>query len=360
MTPMVDRRTFLGGMMSTPFGDWDGPRGSGANQPRPMNAPPARELSIGVQPGVPNIIRAKIIIVSGPGGGLFVYAGVPGPGNPPVSSVRAPGGTADPFGNAVTAVMQAGVAGTGLTSIDAAGDILLSGPTGTNVIQLDPTHQRELIYSDPPGAGALGVSLAVANGTDSFGNVIFGGPGVASYSGTHASILVAAALRFSGTSNAPNTTPTVYTIQDTNAGTSLQLSAGKGTVGASPLTLSLYDSLTGNAVSQAVLGRQNNQVAPGTAALLEVQGTAARNLVEAINAGAAETEQAFSFNVANGWLQVAGRQTSQYFLTAAPAATTNSVLIMGSVKVPVGFVANQAITNAAPAAYRPTNFVSLI
>src|SRR5215472_14763632 len=87
----VDRRMFLGGVMASRLA------GTGAAQPEPMNAPPARELSIGVQPGVPNIIRARVVIVSGASGGVFLYSpGAPGVGNLVASMTEA---TNDPFGN---------------------------------------------------------------------------------------------------------------------------------------------------------------------------------------------------------------------------------------------------------------------
>lgn len=55
----------------------------------------------GLAPGQGNVTRARVVIVSGPSGGVFVYAPgtVPGPGNPPIASMTA--GTTDPFGNPV-------------------------------------------------------------------------------------------------------------------------------------------------------------------------------------------------------------------------------------------------------------------
>ena len=117
-----------------------------------------------------NVVIATLVIVEGTGGGLFVYNGTPGPANPPVFSVVAPGVTKDPYGNTVAAVMEAGVPGTGQTQIDQSGNILLAGPDGSPVIQLNPSHQRIQLYSDPAGAGALLASLASVAGTDQYGN----------------------------------------------------------------------------------------------------------------------------------------------------------------------------------------------
>lgn len=45
------------------------------------------------------IVRARIVIVSGTGEGVFVYSGTPGPGNPPILSMT--NAATDLFGNAV-------------------------------------------------------------------------------------------------------------------------------------------------------------------------------------------------------------------------------------------------------------------
>src|SRR5215472_3665663 len=97
MLMSVDRRMFLGGVVASRLA------GTGASQPAPMNAPPAQQLSIGVQPGVPNIIRARLVIISGsgPGSGLFVYSGPPANGNL-IASITATAGT-DFKGNAYQA-----------------------------------------------------------------------------------------------------------------------------------------------------------------------------------------------------------------------------------------------------------------
>jgi hypothetical protein len=66
---------------------------------RPQNAPPGVSPGVGVQPGSSsNIIRARIVILSGPGDGLFGYSPAPGFGTL-VVSVTAVGGV-DQYGNA--------------------------------------------------------------------------------------------------------------------------------------------------------------------------------------------------------------------------------------------------------------------
>lgn len=196
-----------------------------------------------------NSVFQLIIIPAGvPGTGLFVYNGAPGPGNPPVFSVVAPGVTADPFGNAVTAVMQAGVPGTGQTNIDASGDILLSGADGSNVIRLEPANQRMLIYSDPAGANALIMSVAVAGGTDSFGNHYLSG--TTSYAGAQAVQLGfgSGALSFYTGSLAAGWTSQGAVV---GSGASLTLAAGAGGV---VQTNQLFTALAALAVNASSLG----------------------------------------------------------------------------------------------------------
>jgi hypothetical protein len=78
--------------------------------------------------------------------------------------------------------------------------------------------------------------------------------------------------------------------------------------------------------------------------------------IVAVQPGTASTAETFhSFVFANSWSQAAGRLTSGYFLDAL-----GNVELMGSVVVPAGFAANQAINTALPAAYRPASIQSMI
>ena len=98
------------------------------------------------------IVRAREVVVSGPGGGLYVYqpGTVPARGNPPIFWA---GASPDPYGNVLPAT--AGVAGTGTF---AAGNTLI-------------TSAGIFTYSGTPAAGNLIESSGVsAAGTDSFGN----------------------------------------------------------------------------------------------------------------------------------------------------------------------------------------------
>jgi len=72
---------------------------------RPLNAPPAQPLGIGVQPGVTNgTFLGRLVLVFGPSGtvsGVFVYkpGTTPGPGNTPIAALTA--SPTDPFGNTI-------------------------------------------------------------------------------------------------------------------------------------------------------------------------------------------------------------------------------------------------------------------
>lgn len=92
-----------------------------------------------VSPGARNIVRARTVII-GPNGGLFLYAGQPAAGNPPVLWSVAPGTAADPYGNALPGglnVFGAGnPAGPG-TFIDDAGNITQIG-AGNSQLSLMP------------------------------------------------------------------------------------------------------------------------------------------------------------------------------------------------------------------------------
>jgi hypothetical protein len=98
------------------------------------------------------LFRGRLVIVqgTGPNSGLFVYAGIPALGNPPI--FWATSAAIDPFGNVLSST--AGVAGSGTFQ---AGNTIID-PTGNYV------------YSGTPGAGNLIASLTPAAGNDQFAN----------------------------------------------------------------------------------------------------------------------------------------------------------------------------------------------
>jgi hypothetical protein len=92
----------------------------------------------GTQPGSSSVVRARVVVISGAAGGLFVYSGTPGLGNPPILAITT--ASTDPYGNVVTPVA------------------------------ITDSGMPLLIYSGTPALGNLIVSLAPAAGVDSFGN----------------------------------------------------------------------------------------------------------------------------------------------------------------------------------------------
>lgn len=82
-----------------------------------------------------SVFQLLIIEGNGPGTGLFVYSGAPGPANPPVLSVVSPGVTADPFGNPVISVLEIRGAAGVMTVTDPAIINFLSGVTTTGSIR---------------------------------------------------------------------------------------------------------------------------------------------------------------------------------------------------------------------------------
>lgn len=137
---------------------------SGDGLVRPLNAPPAGQLPIGVQPGVQSaIILANQVIVFGAGGGVFVYNGTPALGNPPIAWMAS--GTKDPYGNPLPNSATMGIASSGTF---AAGNQLIT-PAGI------------FTYPGTPGPGGLAQSVVpgAVPVTDPFGNAAL--PGFTTY-----------------------------------------------------------------------------------------------------------------------------------------------------------------------------------
>lgn len=110
---------------------------SGDGLVRPLNAPSGQQVLPGVQPGVTGgVTLAQFVIIFGTNGGLFIYSGTPGPGNPPVFSMS--NATEDPYGNAIDAGIWAGPFGgtqAGLEYNGTSGQLVfpVSGRTVTEV-----------------------------------------------------------------------------------------------------------------------------------------------------------------------------------------------------------------------------------
>lgn len=78
--------------------------GLGGQNPAPQNAPAGLAPVPGVQPGAPNLIRARKVVIGGTGAGtgLFIYSGIPAAGNLVGTGNALPFGASvtDPYGNA--------------------------------------------------------------------------------------------------------------------------------------------------------------------------------------------------------------------------------------------------------------------
>lgn len=200
------------------------------------------------------------------------------------------------------------------------------------------------------GSGHLIGSVAAANGTGPLGGTVLSVISVYDPASADSLDLIAAALRFVNTGSAPASPPTVYSLQQSAAGASLNVSSGKGTAGATAVTVSLYDSLTGKA-AQVVIGQLNNPVAPSTAALLEVQGTVGvTGPVKAIVSSSLETFHALGAPVA-GWTT----SLAEYKMLADSGLVFILMDLTGPAVPPVDGTTIFVAANGLPAAYRPSS-----
>jgi hypothetical protein len=181
-------------------------------------------------------------------------------------------------------------------------------------------------YSGTPAAGNMIASVAAANGTDSHGNHYLAG--ITSYSvGTPFSFAV----------NLNNGQVQYFTAAANSAG---------------PWT----NQTVGLTIAEVAAGVWAPQLVTASN-LLEMGGspigvTSPWAGLDSAGTGP-ETFQSFTF--ANSWAQASGRLTCGYEMNAL-----GDMFIEGSVTVPAGFAANQAITSATPAYYQPSHTQSLI
>jgi hypothetical protein len=184
-----------------------------------------------VSPGSSNVVRARLVIVSGTGvSGVFVYNGTPALGNPPIVSITS--ASADPFGNAVTPGL----------------DVTTGLITGTTFLS----------YSGAPAAGNLVGSVSGTAGTDAFGNAY--PAGITSYNaGDTFQVQLANTAGTSGIQQifqnlaAPfSSPPFVEASGSGSAGSTLQLNSGQSGGGSSPSGVTVQDS--------TAAGRTNGQV----------------------------------------------------------------------------------------------------
>jgi hypothetical protein len=120
---------------------------------RPLNAPPASTPPPGVQPGVSSAVEiANVVIIFGANSGLFIYAGTPGPGNPPV--IWATEATQDPYKNTLPFPGLGIKNGSSLTKIN-----------GGN-IQLGTDAEFTMATLDDSGTGVTSLESSTVSNVD--------------------------------------------------------------------------------------------------------------------------------------------------------------------------------------------------
>lgn len=159
-------------------------------------------------PGSSSTIRVRVIIVTGAGDGVFVYAPgtTPALGNPPIAWMG--GGLVDPFGNVLPSTT--GIAASGTFQ---AGDTIIT-PSGV------------FIYGGAPAFGNLFASITVSDVTDEFGNVT--GLGFATYGTGRSAFLTSGVLQFNSTAGS--------TDLFSNSNGTLAANTAPGYAGTIPLT----------------------------------------------------------------------------------------------------------------------------
>jgi hypothetical protein len=145
-----------------------GTGGLPAQRPDQITIPMPQGIQAGSSPG---IVFARQVIVFGTGEGVFVYpqGTTPGLGNPPVAWIVAPGVTADPYGNPVTAVIGAGTTGGPDVVIDQYGDVTSTASDGS-MLAIQPAADLPFALTSLLSGimdGAFTITTADANETQS-------------------------------------------------------------------------------------------------------------------------------------------------------------------------------------------------
>lgn len=232
------------------------------------------DSSAGVAPGpTAGALRARLVIISGPSSGMFLYSpGAPRHGNLVESVTEA---AFDPFTNTTQPGFASydnvfgGVAQLhgALLKLFSGGNMLAQlGPAGLSVLNssgalifsVDTARDAWFLYANTGSAaqGALIASSASAAGTDSFGNTV--PPGLTSYAavagtfpGTYAITLAdqqdiygntVASLLFNNLTHSPNVPPGVTAQTHNTIGSNLNLQSGRTVAGSAPAEVQVQDS----------------------------------------------------------------------------------------------------------------------
>lgn len=312
--------------------------------------------------------------------GLFFYNGTPALGNLIAYDSNVNG--VDGHGNPISV---------GTASIDTVfgGQILLNGarfqlssginvritmdPGGINllnihgavIIRLDANLDAVFLYADTGSVtqGDLIQSLSVAGGIDPINGQAYD-PGIEVFGGnrTLKSVMASASLTLSKTSGV--FAPPAVNVQDNVLGNavslgSVQLSYLLGA--AANILRSQLSTDTGTRFTISESGAFN--WGPGTPVLdttlyRNAAGFLACSALLADIGGTADTPHSISVSpgYVNSWLD-GGRMPGKFRLSPAPA---NTLDMAGSLLVPAGVAAGQAITGALPVTYTPANLHSFV
>lgn len=284
-----------------------------------------------IAPGSTSIVRARLVIVSGPAGGVFIYSGTPALGNPPIVSETA--GTTDPYGNVVIPTIQ--VQGGGKLTVGAAGgpevvlvssaDYTITASPAANVTSFAPLRQ---IVQLPSNNSAETSPAMVGNTLITYTN-----------GETSDAVLILSGITASAT---PFGTFSLALQQSSAQTYDSAIIEGQYKISGSAITLSsvLWRDTGSGQIGVYAFGTQGASGFP----VLALSGSATpKNLVPGAN-----VETWHSLTAGNGWSgTVFYRMTldNEVYLwsnnLAAPATSVNGVTI---VTVPSGYVPNVAMT----------------
>jgi hypothetical protein len=323
----------------------------------PLNAPPGIPPGYGTQPGSSSpIVRARLVIVSGPGDGVFVYSGTPALGNPPIAWMGS--GLVDPYGNilpSTTGVAASGTFQAGDTIINANGIFIYSGTPGPTTLTYSITNTN---VHDPFGtltgigfaSYAVGFQASLTAGQLNFGTAAGSTFLAANANGT---MKATTATGYSGTLGLGGVSTTLHTVtqaalnplsdawpvaaNDPDALTCYRLTVGlSGTTGTAQETLEFALVAFGTTLATFTIGAAEWPVSTAFAGKLvcEIAFNTAAQVRSSISgtlnvSGANQLSNAGTVNAGGGFGTLAGLQA----VTVAPAQTVQLQAAWGSAAV---------------------------
>jgi len=214
---------------------------AGGNPPmRPDQAAAQPRTRAGSGPAPSSsVVVARLVIIVGATGALFVYSPVVGAGNLLASLAAAAG--VDSFGNPFDAGLTVGPHAGAHIGLGLTGDLFVHNASGTAIVdQIHAADGSIRVYTSAGVAlGNLTTSISPVAGTDVPGNAYTAG--IYQQSATRAVQIFAGLIEFFNLASTPAVIPNVQAAGSA-AGSGLQLTSGTAT-GASAAILTLQDSL---------------------------------------------------------------------------------------------------------------------